>query len=76
MSQKKVSKALGTGVVIEAVESMTGAASIAPDDMGRGRRPAVGYVPKATTVDRALQQEIEALLYRQAAFDYVIQAWV
>jgi hypothetical protein len=44
--------------------------------MGRGRRPAVGCVPKATTVDRALQQEIEALLYRQAAFDYVIQAWV
>ena len=31
MSANRVSEALGTGVVIEAVESMTGADSIAPE---------------------------------------------
>ncbi|MEY3665329.1 MAG: hypothetical protein RLZZ153_1511 [Pseudomonadota bacterium] len=67
MSEKEVTKALGTGVVIEAVESMTGAESIAPDHMGRGRRPAVGYVPTAAVVDASLQCDVETLLYRQAA---------
>lgn len=67
MSEKEVTKALGTGVVIEAVESMTGAESIAPDHMGRGRRPAVGYVPTAAVVDANLQRDVETLLYRQAA---------
>ena len=45
MSTNEVGKALGTGVVIEAVESMTGAESIAPDHMGRGARPSTQYVP-------------------------------
>jgi 3-phenylpropionate/cinnamic acid dioxygenase small subunit len=67
MNEKAVTKALGTGVVIEAVESMTGAESIAPDHMGRGRRPAVGYVPGAVRVDGDLQRDVETLLYRQAA---------
>ena len=40
MSQQEVSQALGTGVVIEAIHSMTGAESIAPDHLGRGRMPA------------------------------------
>ena len=35
MSQQEVSQALGTGVVIEAIHSMTGAESIAPDHLGR-----------------------------------------
>lgn len=74
MDSKEVSKALGTGVVIEAVESMTGAESIAPDHMGRGRVPARGYVPTAAAVDPALQREVETLLYRQAAM-LDAQAW-
>ncbi len=68
MSQQEVSQALGTGVVIEAIHSMTGAESIAPDHMGRGRMPARGYVPQpAAAVDAALQREVETLLHRQAA---------
>lgn len=68
MSTPTVNQALGTGVVIEAIQSMTGAESIAPDHMGRGRMPATGYVPQAATgVDPALQREVETLLFRQAA---------
>jgi 3-phenylpropionate/cinnamic acid dioxygenase small subunit len=67
MERKDVSQALGTGVVIEAVESMTGAESIAPDHVGRGWIPASGYVPQAVAVTEALQREVETLLFRQAA---------
>jgi 3-phenylpropionate/cinnamic acid dioxygenase small subunit len=68
MNTTTVNKALGTGVVIEAIQSMTGAESIAPDHMGRGRMPATGYVPQAATgVEPSLQREVEALLFRQAA---------
>ncbi|MBS1177726.1 MAG: aromatic-ring-hydroxylating dioxygenase subunit beta [Proteobacteria bacterium] len=67
MSEINVKKALGQGVVIEAIESMTGAESIAPDHMGRGARPATGYVPQGVAVTPAQQQDIEQLLYRQAA---------
>ena len=67
MQANDVSKALGTGVVIEGIESMTGAESIAPEHLGRGRLPATGYVPSAAAVDPALQREVETLLYRQAA---------
>ena len=67
MQRNEVSQALGTGVVIEAIESMTGAESIAPEHVGRGRLPATGYVPSAAAVDPALQREVETLLYRQAA---------
>lgn len=67
MERKDVSQALGTGVVIEAIESMTGAESIAPEHVGRGRLPATGYLPHAAAVDPALQREVETLLYRQAA---------
>jgi 3-phenylpropionate/cinnamic acid dioxygenase small subunit len=62
-----VNRNLGKGVVIEAVESMTGAESIAPDHMGRGATPAIAYVPMAAPVSPAQQQEFEQLLYRQAA---------
>ena len=67
MERNDVSQALGTGVVIEAIESMTGAESIAPEHVGRGRLPATGYVPQAVAFDPALQREVETLLYRQAA---------
>ena len=68
MSTPTVNQALGTGVVIEAIQSMTGAESIAPDHMGRGRMPATGYVPQAAAgVDAGLQREVETLLFRQAA---------
>ncbi len=62
-----VQKALNANVVIEGVQSMSGAESIAPDHMGRGRVPASGYVPQPITVDPALLREVEVLLYRQAA---------
>jgi hypothetical protein len=67
MNQTVVKQALGTGVVIEAVQSMTGAESIAPDHMGRGRLPASGYTPKFQKVDWNTRQEVEQLLYSQAA---------
>lgn len=65
--RKDVSQALGTGVVIEAIESMTGAESIAPEHIGRGRIPATGYVPKPVAVDPVLRSDVETLLFRQAA---------
>lgn len=67
MSESKVKEALGRGVVIEAVESMTGAESIAPDHMGRGAQPATFYVPSATAATPEQQLAFEQLLYRQAA---------
>jgi 3-phenylpropionate/cinnamic acid dioxygenase small subunit len=67
MSDKQVERALGTGVVIEAVESMTGAESIAPDHMGRGSRPSTQYVPDVAAVPADVQREVELLLFRQAA---------
>lgn len=61
-------QALGSGVVIEAVQSMTGAESIAPDHMGRARVPAQGYVPQAVPqADPALMHQVQTLLFRQAA---------
>jgi 3-phenylpropionate/cinnamic acid dioxygenase small subunit len=67
MSETKVKEALGRGVVIEAVESMTGAESIAPDHMGRGAQPATFYVPAAAAVTPEQRLGFEQLLYRQAA---------
>lgn len=67
MSATRVSEALGTGVVIEAVESMTGADSIAPDHLGRGARPSTQYVPDVAPASSALQREVETFLFRQAA---------
>ncbi len=65
-----VRSALGTGVVINAVESMTGAESIAPDHMGRGAPIGAGtsYVPTgAAGVSLETQRAVELLLFRQAA---------
>ena len=67
MSTNTVGKALGGGVVIEAVESMTGADSIAPDHYGRGARPSTQYVPDVAHASAGLQREVETFLYRQAA---------
>ena len=67
MQPKEVKDALGTGVVIEAIQSMSGAESIAPDHMGRGRMPSQGYIPKATAVDAGLRRQVEELLFHQAA---------
>jgi 3-phenylpropionate/cinnamic acid dioxygenase small subunit len=67
MSKTEIRQVLGTGVVIEAVESMTGAESIAPDHMGRGARPSTQYVPDVAPASEGLQREVEVLLYRQAA---------
>lgn len=67
MSDIEVRQALGTGVVIEAIESMTGAESIAPEHLGRGARPSTQYVPDVAAVSHAVQHEVEVFLYRQAA---------
>jgi 3-phenylpropionate/cinnamic acid dioxygenase small subunit len=67
MNNNIVKQALDSGVVIEGVQSMTGAESIAPDHMGRGRLPARGYVPGPVVVDASLLRQVEVLLYRQAA---------
>ena len=66
MSKTEVKQALGTGVVIEAVQSLTGAEAIAPDHMGRSRESAVGYVPKNLSVDSGLLREVQVLLTQQA----------
>ena len=72
MEKKQVDQALGRSVVIEAVESMTGAESIAPDHQGRGAGSPEMYVPQVHApisgmVDIMLRQEVETLLFRQAA---------
>ncbi len=72
MERKNVDEAIGRSVLIEAVESMTGADSIAPNHLGRGPQGPSMYVPPAPAAatglaDSAIRQEIEILLYRQAA---------
>jgi 3-phenylpropionate/cinnamic acid dioxygenase small subunit len=72
MERKHVDRALGKSVVIEAVESMTGADSIAPNHLGRGGESPQMYVPQpaaslAGAGEGALRQEVENLLFRQAA---------
>lgn len=63
--------ALGGGVVINAVESLTGAESIAPDHMGRGAPIGAGttYVPQGAAAGTSTdtQRAVELLLYQQAA---------
>lgn len=67
MNENKVKQALGTGVVIEGAQSTSGAQSVAPDHMGRGRLPSRGYIPRSVNADPALLRQVEELLYRQAA---------
>jgi len=72
MERKHVDQALGKSVVIEAVESLTGADSIAPNHLGRGAELPTMYVPRPSVAlaagpDGRLREEVEDLLYRQAA---------
>ena len=64
-----VGKALDGGVVINAIESMTGAESIAPEHSGRGRPSIQGtqYVPAMADAGGDLRLAVEGLLFRQAA---------
>jgi 3-phenylpropionate/cinnamic acid dioxygenase small subunit len=72
MERKHVDQALGKSVVIEAVESLTGADSIAPNHRGRGGELPTMYVPRrsvtlAEGTGGRLREEVEDLLHRQAA---------
>ena len=72
MEKRHVEQALGKSVVIEAVESLTGADSIAPNHRGRGAELPTMYVPRpwvplAAGTNGRLREEVEDLLYRQAA---------
>ena len=72
MERKNVDDAIGKSVLIEAVESMTGADSIAPNHLGRGAEGVAMYVPPVPSAapgpaELALRQEVENLLFRQAA---------
>ena len=72
MERKHVEQALGKSVVIEAVGSLTGADSIAPNHLGRGAELPTMYVPRPSVAlaagpDGRLREEVEDLLYRQAA---------
>ena len=68
MTKTDVKQALGSGVLIEAVQSLTGADSIAPDHFGRGGAPTALAVPEGGALAAGdLQREVELLLYRQAA---------
>lgn len=68
MSNEVFKENLGQGVVIEAIQSMTGAESIAPDHMGRGSLPSKGYIPSPKVVDPLLLLEVQNFLYLQAAY--------
>ena len=70
MQRGAIDEVIGTPLVIEGVESMTGADSIAPNHRGRGPEGERLYVPTARAkgaADAALRHEIETLLIRQAA---------
>ena len=72
MERRHVDQALGKSVVIEAVESLTGADSIAPNHLGRGSDLPTMHVPRPSVAlsagpDGRLREEVEDLLYRQAA---------
>jgi 3-phenylpropionate/cinnamic acid dioxygenase small subunit len=67
MNENKVKQALGTGVVIEGAQATSGAQTVAPEHMGRGRVASRTYIPRAVSVDPALLRQVEELLYHQAA---------
>ena len=67
MEKSQVKQALGTGVVIEAVQSLTGAESIAPDHMGRSRVSAVGYIPTHVDIDAKVLRQLQVQLTLQGA---------
>ena len=67
MEKAQVKQALGTGVVIEAVQSLTGAESIAPDHMGRSRVSAVGYIPTQVDIDAKVLRQLQVQLTLQGA---------
>lgn len=67
MNENQVKQALGTGVVIEGAQATSGAQTVAPDHMGRGRVSSVSYIPRSIAVDPALLRQVEELLYHQAA---------
>lgn len=68
MSNDAVSQAIAPNVIIEGADGATGAQAVAPEARGRDFAPqATQYVPTGALFDPALQHELEALLYRQAA---------
>jgi 3-phenylpropionate/cinnamic acid dioxygenase small subunit len=67
MTKLEVEQTLARAVVIEAVETPTGADAVAPEHMGRGAEPATHYVPRSIDVDPGILSQFEQFLYRQAA---------
>ncbi len=68
MSKPEVKDAIAHSYTIEAIESLTGAESIAPDHMGRGSVPGTHqYVPAIPAGETDTLRQVQAFLYRQAA---------
>lgn len=67
-SAETVNKAVIADVVIEGVEGVSGAQSVAPETRGRGRtHDDTQYVPTGLVADPQLQLTVHAFLTRQAA---------
>ncbi len=67
-SAETVNKAIVADVVIEGIEGVSGAQTVAPDTRGRGRsQDDAQYVPSGLVVDHALQLQVQAFLSRQVA---------
>ncbi len=67
MSDKKLSDTIGHIALIEGVDSMTGADSIAPGVRGRSSEQPQQYVPAPGIDAPGLQREVERALFRQGA---------
>lgn len=67
-STETVNQAIVADVVIEGIEGVSGAQTVAPDTRGRGRtHDDAQYVPGSLVVDHELQLRVHAYLSRQAA---------
>lgn len=67
MTDKNFNETIGHIALIESVDSMTGADSIAPGVRGRSRDQPQQYVPGLGIDAPELQREVERALFRQAA---------
>jgi len=67
MSKDTVARSLKDNVLIEGVQSSTGAHAVAPEARGRVDTGETQYVPSDSVIDHQLQREVEHFLFHQAA---------
>lgn len=67
-TSQAINEGVIANVVIEGIEAVSGAQTVAPDTQGRGGHSEYAqYVPQSLVIDHALQCRVEAFLSRQAA---------